>query len=107
EIILIASLLSGWSSRSLHDALPIFGGGDLLGLHCIAQRCLIGSIGQFRHRNVSCSSWTTALWSRFYVHFTSKSGTPRIYERSPRSEEHTSELQSRFDIVCRLMLIQA
>src|SRR5699024_12178133 len=25
-------------------------------------------------------------------------------ERSPRSEEHTSELQSRFDLVCRLLL---
>src|SRR5699024_12623705 len=24
--------------------------------------------------------------------------------RSPRSEEHTSELQSRFDLVCRLLL---
>src|SRR5207249_9931773 len=25
-------------------------------------------------------------------------------ERPPRSEEHTSELQSRFDLVCRLLL---
>src|SRR5699024_6621685 len=72
------------------------GGGALLGLHCIAQRCLIGSIGQFRHRNVSCSSWTTALWSRFSVHFTSKSGTPRIYERSP---EVSIEFRKRFRLV--------
>src|SRR5699024_12813393 len=28
----------------------------------------------------------------------------RISRRMPRSEEHTSELQSRFDIVCRLLL---
>src|SRR5437868_8031284 len=27
----------------------------------------------------------------------------RLFER-PRSEEHTSELQSRFDLVCRLLL---
>src|SRR5699024_10259755 len=27
-----------------------------------------------------------------------------ISEISPRSEEHTSELQSRFDLVCRLLL---
>src|SRR5699024_11741427 len=25
-------------------------------------------------------------------------------DRTPRSEEHTSELQSRFDLVCRLLL---
>src|SRR5207249_7138572 len=30
---------------------------------------------------------------------TARSGLP-----SPRSEEHTSELQSRFDLVCRLLL---
>src|SRR5699024_11612995 len=27
-----------------------------------------------------------------------------IYVRADRSEEHTSELQSRFDLVCRLLL---
>src|SRR2546428_6035996 len=29
---------------------------------------------------------------------------PRIRESNPRSEEHTSELQSRSDLVCRLLL---
>src|SRR5699024_11401156 len=29
---------------------------------------------------------------------------PRLVEISFRSEEHTSELQSRFDLVCRLLL---
>src|SRR5207249_11716826 len=29
---------------------------------------------------------------------------PRALESKPRSEEHTSELQSRFDLVCRLLL---
>src|SRR5699024_12135995 len=34
------------------------------------------------------------------------SGTtdPRTYANGSRSEEHTSELQSRFDLVCRLLL---
>src|SRR5699024_11377821 len=27
-----------------------------------------------------------------------------VFALSPRSEEHTSELQSRFDLVCRLLL---
>src|SRR3712207_9019745 len=31
-------------------------------------------------------------------------GPPRGAERSPRSEEHTSELQSRQYLVCRLLL---
>src|SRR5437868_7531985 len=31
-------------------------------------------------------------------------GRAIVLEQSPRSEEHTSELQSRFDLVCRLLL---
>src|SRR5438067_7508644 len=31
-------------------------------------------------------------------------GHPLLGRRMPRSEEHTSELQSRFDLVCRLLL---
>src|SRR6266513_6209035 len=31
-------------------------------------------------------------------------GAPRRWGLSGRSEEHTSELQSRFDLVCRLLL---
>src|SRR5438067_8586711 len=35
----------------------------------------------------------------------SSRGFPRCSrKRAPRSEEHTSELQSRFDLVCRLLL---
>src|SRR5207249_10276207 len=30
--------------------------------------------------------------------------TQEVIERAVRSEEHTSELQSRFDLVCRLLL---
>src|SRR6266704_7155539 len=41
----------------------------------------------------SCSRWTVRSW------------TPMPRRRgSSRSEEHTSELQSRFDLVCRLLL---
>src|SRR2546428_2399647 len=31
-------------------------------------------------------------------------GTPRVDDNGSRSEEHTSELQSRSDLVCRLLL---
>src|SRR5438094_7148168 len=38
-------------------------------------------------------------------HFRTTRGTaPTRPERSPRSEEHTSELQSPYDLVCRLLL---
>src|SRR5699024_11462592 len=36
--------------------------------------------------------------------FTIDKVNKRERKRNPRSEEHTSELQSRFDIVCRLLL---
>src|SRR5207249_9652771 len=39
--------------------------------------------------------------------FQQRSATPSVLAASPsgtRSEEHTSELQSRFDLVCRLLL---
>src|SRR5438132_4194200 len=35
---------------------------------------------------------------------TRSSGTPRRRAPAPRSEEHTSELQSHSDLVCRLLL---
>src|SRR3712207_7723184 len=36
--------------------------------------------------------------------FTDIEGSTRLWERHPRSEEHTSELQSRQYLVCRLLL---
>src|SRR5437868_13177672 len=35
---------------------------------------------------------------------TAFAAAPRFIRRQRRSEEHTSELQSRFDLVCRLLL---
>src|SRR5436309_7718522 len=62
---------------SLHDALPISRG---------RWRCSAGR------------SWrVTGRWRR-------SSPTPRWPTRTPRSEEHTSELQSRENLVCRLLL---
>src|SRR5207247_9365714 len=72
---------------SLHDALPIFGGGVVPRQH---------------HLFVWYCSWS---WSRRLK--------PPLWNwvsrrpkgaRSTRSEEHTSELQSRVDLVCRLLL---
>src|SRR5438067_9616323 len=40
----------------------------------------------------------------FFRTFEETERRSRSAPRSPRSEEHTSELQSRFDLVCRLLL---
>src|SRR5699024_12393647 len=64
-------------SLSLHDALPIF--------------FVIGHIFRYRFDQFG---WT-AKSSEFFEKKQLIVG---------RSEEHTSELQSRFDIVCRLLL---
>src|SRR5699024_12735778 len=61
-------------SLSLHDALPIFATHALGLVHRMGHRRMMLEQGHLR------------------------SG-PRA-----RSEEHTSELQSRFDLVCRLLL---
>src|SRR5436190_4898489 len=60
---------------SLHDALPILRNASFAP-HC--ARVMIGGAGQLGRRAIaSCA---------------------------PRSEEHTSELQSHSDLVCRLLL---
>src|SRR5438067_13161527 len=69
---------------SLHDALPIFGNGfDAYILRAV--------IGEGFHRD-SGQGWGRGCAP-------GPSGNARS-----RSEEHTSELQSRFDLVCRLLL---
>src|SRR5438874_8959908 len=68
---------------SLHDALPI---------------------SPTRGRSVQPWKPKTA-WRTSSTHWCSGFATPRICaHRGSRSEEHTSELQSRRDLVCRLLL---
>src|SRR5256885_8948093 len=71
---------------SLHDALPIWRSGA----RCtVPARCLDG-----------LWSWRTAetAWARC------PGRRLRRCRRRPRSEEHTSELQSPCNLVCRLLL---
>src|SRR5699024_11586510 len=82
---------------SLHDALPIFCLGQVLGeLQILRQRFFRHgwALQQVRHGllqdigklHIGIRPWGIPRWLRI------------------RSEEHTSELQSRFDLVCRLLL---
>src|SRR5690606_41450283 len=90
---------------SLHDALPISircASAQRTQL-CFAVLCywalLSGSLGTSRRRK---------CW-RFWPPYTAQGSDcfirPSITKSSPlRSEEHTSELQSRENLVCRLLL---
>src|SRR5699024_12442470 len=71
------SATSEFYTLSLHDALPIF----FRHVHAIS---IFLSFNQ--SRNIFSWNFLRATFRKF------------------RSEEHTSELQSRFDLVCRLLL---
>src|SRR5207249_11125893 len=84
----------------LHDALPISFADH-------AQRSSNHSTYE-RAKVESGSPSTTVSASSGVAGTFFRRGVPRIMRRCSfsrlRSEEHTSELQSRFDLVCRLLL---
>src|SRR5699024_12652757 len=75
---------------SLHDALPIY-----IGQHFLKPRAL--EVGA--RISVILINFVVGNAVLFCV-----SGQYLDLRRDLRSEEHTSELQSRFDLVCRLLL---
>src|SRR5699024_11658759 len=86
---------------SLHDALPI----SLQNLHmeqdfdgCLLQRALryapYQPLNKLRHDRQFHEIWQNQFHANKHSH----------RQQLIRSEEHTSELQSRFDLVCRLLL---
>src|SRR5438067_4425890 len=87
-----------FSTLSLHDALPILGHAQLPAFAStrLAIHSLSGSPCTRSSRPTWAGSQPVTLRSRRPRRLTSLA-----YRRS---EEHTSELQSRFDLVCRLLL---
>src|SRR5437868_11755339 len=84
---------------SLHDALPISGRGY--------PRCAPGAERDEAAHPSGSPSPRPADWRTTSCHpasSTRRAGRPRCTPPPARSEEHTSELQSRFDLVCRLLL---
>src|SRR5699024_12264221 len=75
---------------SLHDALPIFAPGCW---KCLVLVVLSSSYSYLLNQPDSQSVFLYFLRIMLIAEYYSK-----------RSEEHTSELQSRFDLVCRLLL---
>src|SRR5207249_11682572 len=84
---------------SLHDALPI-------SFYIDPQEPL--KIGQFRLFNVADQADTGVVNQDVELGDPAQRGLHGVFladvENQNRSEEHTSELQSRFDLVCRLLL---
>src|SRR5207248_7741154 len=86
------------STLSLHDALPIFHGGELPGFVdraaqgdsvVMVERQMIKALREdkhFRNAVAACAD------------------NGSVVGAGGRSEEHTSELQSPYDLVCRLLL---
>src|SRR5690242_21419415 len=82
---------------SLHDALPIFGRheGRLRKPGSDTRRC--------RSPPAGARSWT-AVGARACPGAVPRPRTCRAGDSRTRSEEHTSELQSHVNLVCRLLL---
>src|SRR5699024_11570138 len=100
----IVSYIYDVFSLSLHDALPIFEGilesfipfqHPVVWSHHAGWYYQDGTKGYFYGTGVP-ADYTGVVPSKFEIR--------DIPESYYRSEEHTSELQSRFDLVCRLLL---
>src|SRR5205809_5442419 len=81
-------------SLSLHDALPIWLSVLVVGrgADCFWQKC--GGANRL----------ASSDWRRAGDHFSGQRQSLLASRLAPRSEEHTSELQSRLHLVCRLLL---
>src|SRR2546421_426777 len=77
---------------SLHDALPIYFDEDIHAVYQFNQQALAPL------QNFDTGTISGAAFARMTVAPTDE------FRVSGRSEEHTSELQSRSDLVCRLLL---
>src|SRR5699024_11554161 len=103
----IAHLTAPAFTLSLHDALPIF----VDRVHLTQQAASPGRAELLGggHERTNILRQTTTTESETSVEEGLADATVRPQgggQRGdvPRSEEHTSELQSRFDLVCRLLL---
>src|SRR5207249_11382892 len=88
-----APAAAGLYALSLHDALPIS-----------IRRWSRDSARTRSPPSPAWTGWGSPTCSPPNHTRTAPSTTTRSTTRSRRSEEHTSELQSRFDLVCRLLL---
>src|SRR5699024_12678120 len=91
------------SSLSLHDALPIFASNT-----CPKRTKVRITVAASKYTCTTPSSVLKSLGKISGINKPTKLNNHAAPAPIPirRSEEHTSELQSRFDLVCRLLLEQ-
>src|SRR5699024_12674697 len=91
-------------SLSLHDALPIYSAytTEICGAERLVIKCPIWlqNFAQIASGELS----STPFFINKIGHFFSSISIFVLVDEEWRSEEHTSEHQSRFDLVCRLLL---
>src|SRR5207249_11860184 len=87
---------------SLHDALPISLARCALG--CSDERRGLSPPGSTRRLVDPLHPTAKGSSAPLGFHKVEITPAPSLRQRQNRSEEHTSELQSRFDLVCRLLL---
>src|SRR5690349_6045486 len=95
---------------SLHDALPISGtpADPLRGSGRNGAGAIFGAASPSRRRRWSAPTSQGCVVEVQTRRTNGESRSPsRCPETNTRSEEHTSELQSRRDLVCRLLLARA
>src|SRR5699024_11966120 len=88
------------STRPLHDALPILTGQDL-GERLLIPCNMLRSGEDVFLDDMTVNELSEALNVEIVV--TDEDGADLVSSVLDRSEEHTSELQSRFELVCRLL----
>src|SRR2546430_5327650 len=68
--------------------------------------CFFGALGSVRtrqkHQSASCAVEVQIFWP--LTMYSSPSRRAAVFSAAKRSEEHTSELQSQSNLVCRLLL---
>src|SRR5690606_39496025 len=97
---------AGLSPPSLHDALPIF-----VELAAVVDELPVAEEGSFGRAAGGLAGSLHARLARrepvgpgLTIHLTLDVGLRLAAPLAARSEEHTSELQSRENLVCRLLL---
>src|SRR5690606_41610191 len=95
------------STLSLHDALPIFAPTDWHGVrrNVFCVDFCVG--GRYQERQQGVSRYKTKLAALRWPERTLVLDSGEVVNTTRygnRSEEHTSELQSRENLVCRLLL---
>src|SRR5690606_41963654 len=89
--------------RSLHDALPICQSGEPVAAPLEALHQFEAVLDRLRHGRTRIAKFAQHEQGTRLARQTERLGLSLAAERV-RSEEHTSELQSRENLVCRLLL---